>query len=259
MLPSIVPGRLSVIIPAYNEEQAILTTIRETAAALDGLDFEIIVVDDGSSDTTHSRVQQVAAADERVQAVRYDLNAGKGHALRYGFGFATGERVAFLDADLDLHPRHLLQFQQLMNETGADVVIGSKRHPQSQLDYPWHRRVVSSVYFFLVKLMFGLPIRDTQTGVKLFKREVLARIFPRLLVKNFAQDLELLVVAHHLGYRIVEAPVVLEFSRGSYGRIGLGAIWATWWDTMAVFYRMTLLRFYDEPPAGSEAARGRRE
>ena len=70
----IIPGRLSVIIPAYNEESVILTTLQETMAALDGLDFEIIVVDDGSADTTHDKVQQVAAADRRVVAVRYDLN-----------------------------------------------------------------------------------------------------------------------------------------------------------------------------------------
>ncbi len=247
----IVPGRLSVIIPAYNEESVILTTLQETMAALDGLDFEIIVVDDGSADTTHDKVQQAAAADGRVVAVRYDLNRGKGHALRYGFGFACGERVAFLDADLDLHPRHLLKFNALMDSSGADIVIGSKRHPDSVLEYPWHRRIISAVYFFLVKLMFGLPIHDTQTGVKLFKHEVLAQILPRLLVKRFAQDLELLVAAHELGYSIMEAPVMLEFSRGYSGRIGLNAVWATWWDTMAVFYRAVILRYYNHAPVES--------
>ncbi len=245
-MATIVPGRLSVIIPAYNEENAIITTLQETIAALDGLDFEIVVVDDGSADTTHAHVLQAAEADARVRAVRYDLNRGKGYALRYGFGFTSGARVAFLDADLDLHPRHLLRFDALMDSGGADVVIGSKRHRDSVLDYPWHRRVISAVYFFLVKLLFGLPIHDTQTGVKLFKREVLTRTFPRLLVKRFAQDLELLVAAHRLGYRIVEAPVTLEFSRGYYGRVGFDAIWATWWDTMAVFYRSNVLRYYDK-------------
>jgi glycosyltransferase involved in cell wall biosynthesis len=234
-----------VVIPAYNEEYAILTTIQETIAALNDASFEIIVVDDGSADGTHAKIQQIAAADTRVRAVHYDLNQGKGHALRYGFQFTCGDRVAFLDADLDLHPRHLLRFDALMTQTGADIVIGCKRHPQSVLDYPWHRRVVSAVYFFLVKLMFGLPKRDTQTGVKLFRRQALADALPRLIVKRFAHDLELLVAAHHLGYSILEAPVALEYTRGKLGRIGLKAIITMWWDTMAVFYRMYLLRYYD--------------
>ena len=132
-----------------------------------------------------------------------------------------------------------------MEETKADIVIGSKRHPQSTIHYPWHRRIVSSVYFFLVKIMFGLPIRDTQTGLKLFKRDVLKKVFPKVLIKKFAFDLELLVVAHHYGYHITEAPVVVKFNR-FLGSVGIKSIWDTWLDTMAVFYRMNILKYYDK-------------
>ena len=94
----------------------------------------------------------------------------------------------------------------------ADVVIGSKFHPESRVEYPRLRRIYSFFYYMLVRTLFGLPVRDTQTGIKLFKREVLERVLPRVLVKRFAFDLELLANAHHFGYRIVEAPVEVNFT-----------------------------------------------
>ena len=228
---------LSVIIPAYNEEHVILRTLEETRHALAALEFEVVVVDDGSLDATHSLVQQAADADPCILAVRYDLNRGKGHALRYGFDHARGERVAFLDADLDLHPRLLCELMAVMDHTQADVVIGSKLHPQSQVDYPLRRRLLSLGYYFLIRLMFGLPVLDTQTGVKLFRREVLANVLPQLTVEGFAFDLQLLVLAHQHGYRIAGAPVALTFQRQRLGRIGLPVVWQIWRDTLIVFRR----------------------
>jgi hypothetical protein len=96
----------------------------------------------------------------------------------------------------------------------------------------------------LVRLLFNLPCHDTQTGLKLFRKEVVERVFPRILVKQFAFDLEVLVNAHRLGYRIAEAPIVLS-SKRRFGRIGLRAIFTTFWDTLAVFYRMHILKYYD--------------
>jgi len=92
--------------------------------------------------------------------------------------------------------------------------------------------------------MFGMPIRDTQTGIKLFKRQVLEKVFPKILVKQYAYDLEILALSHHYGFKIAEAPVTLHFQRG-FSRVGLKDIYKTWWDTMAVFYRMHILRYYD--------------
>jgi len=172
-------------------------------------------------------------------------NFGKGRALKKAFRFVNGEYIVFLDADMDLHPGQIQTFFDIMHLDEADVVIGCKRHPNSRLKYPWHRRIISNVYFSLVKLMFGLPIKDTQTGLKVFKYEVLKKVLPKILIKQFAFDLEVLVNVHHLGYKIVEAPVVLNSSRRRFGRIGLRAIYRTWWDTMAIFYRMYVLRWYD--------------
>jgi glycosyltransferase involved in cell wall biosynthesis len=229
------PIQLSVVIPAYNEERVIVQSLEEACRALAGLEFELIIVDDGSQDATHSLVQQAADADPRIRPVRYDLNRGKGHALRHGFDHARGERVAFLDADLDLHPKLVSELMTVMDETRADVVIGSKLHPQSQVDYPLRRRVLSLGYSFLVRSMFGLPVLDTQTGVKLFRRQVLESILPKVTVDGFAFDLQLLSLAHRHGYQIVAAPVVLTFQRQRLGRIGLGVVWQIWRDTWSVF------------------------
>jgi dolichol-phosphate mannosyltransferase len=229
------PLQLSVIIPAYNEERVIVQSLEEACHALAGLEFELIVVDDGSQDATHTLVQQVADSEPRIRAVRYDLNRGKGHALRYGFEQARGERIAFLDADLDLHPKLVCELMKVMDETRADVVIGSKLHPQSQVDYPLRRRILSLGYSFLVRTMFGLPVLDTQTGVKLFRRDVLAAVFPEMPIEGFAFDLQLLVLAHRHAYRIVGAPVVLTFQRQRLGRIGLRVVWRIWLDTLYVF------------------------
>jgi glycosyltransferase involved in cell wall biosynthesis len=244
-------GKLSVLMPAHDEGAGIFDNISETLRVLQGgtRDYEIIVIDDGSSDNTYAEAMRCAADNPSVTVIKNHTNLGKGWALREGFNVSTGDRVVFIDSDLDLHPSQLQVFFDYMRTMDAHVVIGSKRHPQSKLHYPLHRKIVSAVYFFLVKIMFRLPIHDTQTGLKLFEREVLERVFPRMLVKKFAFDLELLVLAHKHGYRIAEAPVVVDFrpniNRKMRRWIRPTDIFTTWWDTMAIFYRLYILRYYD--------------
>jgi hypothetical protein len=126
----------------------------------------------------------------------------------------------------------------------ADVVIGSKMHPNSVVNYPLQRKIISLVYYLLIRILFDLPCHDTQTGLKLFKIQVIKDVFPRILVRKFAFDLEVLVNTHYLGYRITEAPIILKPQR-RFGRIGSCAIFTTIWDTLAVFYRMRILKYYD--------------
>jgi glycosyltransferase involved in cell wall biosynthesis len=240
---------LSILMPAYNEAYSIAENVCETVETMRalGIDCEIVVVDDGSLDGTHTAaIKALRAWPDRVRIVRCRLNQGKGNALICGTSYSKGEYVAFLDADMDLHPEQLKNFFVIMKARDVDVVIGSKFHPDSRVEYPRMRRVYSFFYFILVRALFGLPVRDTQTGIKLFKRDVLENVLPRILVKRFAFDLELLANVHHFGYKIAEAPVEVNFKR-VYSRLALPAVWNVFLDTMAIFYRMRILRYYDRP------------
>ncbi|MCG2796577.1 MAG: glycosyltransferase [Actinomycetia bacterium] len=239
---------LSLIIPAYNEADTVYRTASEAARVLEelGLEHEIILVDDGSDDDTPLEIQRAARDFGSITPVLLPENQGKGNALKRGFQASGKELVCFLDADLDLHPSQVKNLLHWMKDTDADIVIGSKRHPDSQLKYPLIRKFYSTVYYLLIWLLFRLPIKDTQTGIKLFRREVLTRAFPRIVSKKYALDLELMVVAHNMGYRISEAPINLSFQR-EYGRIKWFDIRWIIVDTMAIFYRLYFLRYYNSP------------
>jgi glycosyltransferase involved in cell wall biosynthesis len=236
---------ISVILPAYNEGTKIGDVIEETVKALDNTasDWEIVVVDDGSEDSTPTIVKEFAENDGRIKVFSYEKNKGKGFALKYGFEHSRGDIVVFMDADLDLHPRQIKKFIEIMNKEGADIVIGSKRHPESTVSYPIKRRVLSDIYFLMVKILFNLNVKDTQVGLKLFRRKVLKNVMPRILVKRYAFDVEVLANAVKRGYKIVEAPVEITFNYDS--RINWKAIWNMFVDTLAVAYRMYIKKYYD--------------
>lgn len=240
--------KISVIVPCFNEGPRIRKNLAEVCDFLSSFtsDYELIAVDDGSSDETLAEIGAAASDYPSIRGVHYEENVGKGNALREGFEHVSGHYVVFLDADLDLHPRQLAGFFETMRHEEAAVVIGSKRHPDSKVDYPKRRRLISRLYSFFLRLLFDLPLRDTQTGLKLFKYEVLEKVFSKIVCKRFAFDVELLANAHRLGYKIVEAPIELNFTRIlRRGRITMADLWNTGWDTLAIFYRMKALRYYD--------------
>jgi glycosyltransferase involved in cell wall biosynthesis len=254
-------GKVSILMPAFNESENIDRNLREVVDTFTRFadEFEVILIDDGSSDDTYLYAGRVSREFPGVvRVVRYDVNAGKGNALVAGASYVRGEYVVFLDADMDLHPSQLPVFFEIMERRNADAVVGSKWHPQSQVTYPPIRRVYSFGYFAITRMLFGLPLRDTQTGLKLFRTSLIRDVIPRVLSKRFAYDVELLAVAHRRGYRIVDAPVHLEYQR-TLGRLRLNAVWRTFLDTLAIFYRLNFLHYYDRPveqlpvPARSDA------
>ena len=181
-------GCLSVIMPVYGLSAVIEQNIETVCGLLRGqIPFEVVPVDDGSPDGSAEAIRRATAADpEHVRPVFVKVNAGKGNALKRGFAASRGSHILLLDGDLDLAPTRITTFFDVMADKRASIVIGSKRHPDSIIDYPWHRRLASEVYFTIVRLLVGLPISDTQTGMKLFTREALEWAFGRMLVKAFA-------------------------------------------------------------------------
>ncbi len=125
-----------------------------------------------------------------------------------------------------------------------DIILGSKRHPLSEVEYPFLRRVYSWGYQQVVRLGFRLNIRDTQTGIKLVRRDVLSAVLPRMLEKRFAFDLELFVIARRLGYRrFLEAPIRLRHQFTS--TVSWRSVYRSLLDTMAIWYRLRILHYYD--------------
>jgi glycosyltransferase involved in cell wall biosynthesis len=250
----VIPMKLSVIIPVFNEEANVRAASKEVYNILKNLNMEheIIAVDDGSTDGTWKELQIAAREIKNLRLIRCEKNSGKGQALKLGFEASSGELVAFLDAGLEIHPKHLLDFLKLMEKSGADVIIGSKFHPESKVEYPTRRLFFSALHNLAVKLLLRLPVRDTQVGLKLFKREVLERVYSLLLVKRYAFDVELLVSIHRRGYKICEAPITLNF-RPEFEKIRLKDIFRIALDVLAIFYRTYLLRYYDCESRGKKA------
>ncbi len=237
---------LSVVLPVFRLAGSIEGNLDAVASELDrlGVDWELVPVDDGSGDGTDQALRRAAAArPDRVRPVWIASNVGKGNALREGFAASRGDLVMLLDGDLDILPSGIGCFLEEQQRTGADIVVGSKRHPESKVKYPWHRRLSSSIYYGLVRMFIGLPITDTQTGMKLFRRKVLGDALDRMLVKTYAFDLELLSIAYGRGARIVEAPVEIRFG-GTFGALQPHTVKAMLIDTAAVFYRLRILNYY---------------
>jgi len=234
--------KVSVIVPAYNEEKAIERTVR---VLLDYLannfdDFEIVVVSDGSRDRTFELAQKHQS--ESVRVFEYQPNQGKGHALKYGVGKSRGNFVVFYDTGIDFPPSQIGDFLAVLQKTGADIVIGSKRHPQSRVNYPFKRKIISLLAQICVRLFFNLKITDTQVGLKVFRRRVLEEIMPLVLVKRYAFDIELLALGQWKGFKIIEAPVNLHLRFGTAGT--MKGVWQTFLDTLAIFYRLKIMGFY---------------
>jgi len=240
--------KLSVVMPGYNEGPCIYVNLLETVSVLHGLanDFEIVFVNDGSRDDTLQNAQKAAEECGNIKIVHCETNNGKGNALKEGVEAASGDYIAFLDADLDLHPSQLKRFIEIMQEEDADVVIASKWHAESQVNYPLRRKIMSFCYYMLLVVLFRLNVRDTQTGLKLFKAPIIKRVMRMILVKRYAYDIEVLAIINHMKYKIVDAPITINFSRRDHwGRMRLSDVYDVVNDTLAVFYRLYILKYYN--------------
>ncbi|RJQ25249.1 glycosyltransferase [Candidatus Parcubacteria bacterium] len=239
---------ISLIIPTYKQEQTIVKDLLRIKNVMDQLryDYEMIIVVDGKVDKTYKKVKRIESS--KIRVFGYEHNHGKGHAIRFGMARAKGEIIAFIDSGMDINPNGISMLLEHFEWYSADIIIGSKLHPVSKVEYPLVRRILSWGYRFLVGTLFGLTVKDTQVGIKFFRREVLEKVLPRLLVKTYAFDIEVLAVANYLGYkRIYEAPIELDF--GGMSSITTKNFWAVVLnmliDTLAVFYRLKILRYYD--------------
>lgn len=235
---------VSIVVPYYNPGDRLRATVEDMVRVLDasGMTFEIITVSDGSTDGSPFTLADFP--ESVVRRISFETNVGKGHALRAGLGMGRGRYLGFIDADGDISPEFLASFVSIMRTLEPDIIIGSKRHPESSVHYPPLRRLYSWGYQRLIHLLFRLNVKDTQVGIKLVDRRVIADVLPLLRESRFALDLELLVLARRLGYtRIVEAPVRIQERFGS--SISMKAVWLLLIDTLGLFVRFSIRHEYD--------------
>jgi dolichyl-phosphate beta-glucosyltransferase len=203
--------RLSVVIPAYNEEQRLPRTIEHIERYLDGrgVNYELILVDDGSADGTRQVMDEAAARNPRVRLEALPSNRGKGRALAAGVAVARGDEVLVTDADLSTPIEELEKLEAAL-KAGAGVAIGSRSVKGSRIEVqqPIYRVLMGKAFNLIVQIALLPGIWDTQCGFKLFRADVAQPVFAALTTDGFGYDPEVLFLAKRRGVRIAEVPVV---------------------------------------------------
>jgi dolichyl-phosphate beta-glucosyltransferase len=209
---------ISVVIPAYNEEARLEPTIHETISYFRsrGVEAEVIVVDDGSRDTTSDLVRRLAANFGEIRLIRLAKNRGKGHAVRSGVVNAGGQLVLFADADGSTPISEIERLESALKD-GAAIAIGSRAVASEGVEVRarWYRRVIGRAFHALVSLLTVRGIHDTQCGFKLLRAQAAQDLFSRMRMEGFSFDVELLMMAQRRGYQIAEVPVNWTHRSGS--------------------------------------------
>ncbi len=200
---------VSVVVPFYNPGDRLRPVVEGLFAALLAMDatFEVIAVSDGSTDNSLASLQGVPG----LRTIELASNHGKGFAVRHGMEAASGRYIGFIDGDGDIDPATMATFAARAVVEDPDGVLGSKNHPGSVVSISRSRGIMSWLWQRLVRLLFQIPVSDSQAGIKLFRADVVRSVLPHTVLDGFAFDLEFLVVAHDLGYSdLVEAPMTLS-------------------------------------------------
>lgn len=201
---------VSIVVPAYNEERRLPPTLIDMIDYCDSnlSTYEIIVVDDGSTDKTSATVQKFTKVCPHVRLIRLPRNQGKGHAVRLGVLSSRGERVLFADADGATPISELGRLNSAMT-SGVDVVIGSRAKPSTdtKVSTVIHRKLLGRIFNGCVNFLILPGIADTQCGFKLFTKSAAAFLFSHQRSDRFSFDVELLFLAQRVGYQIVEMPI----------------------------------------------------
>ena len=205
--------KLSVIIPAYKEAARIPSTAARLTAQLDAAfaegEYEIIFVNDGSPDNTAAVMAETEGGS--VRCVGYPDNRGKGAAVRFGMAAARGDIRIFTDCDLAYGTEAVTELYEALKESGADLMIASRaKHKKGYEGYSFFRRLLSRGYYFVLRIVTGLHVSDSQSGLKGFRAAAAERIFPLCTVDRFAFDLEVLLLADKMGFGTAEMPATVQ-------------------------------------------------
>ncbi len=234
---------LSLIVPAFNEEELIEETLFSLDEAVKDkkLSYEIVVVDDGSKDQTLLKAKKYASRNGHIRVVSYNKNVGKGFAIKKGFMQAKGQVIVFIDSDLDIDLGTITDYVDALEN--GDIVVATKWHPDSKVEMPLRRKILSHGFNVLSRILTGAKLRDTQVGLKAMRKEAFDSIFPRLCVKRYAFDVELLAVANLYGLKIVEMPAKLKIE----GLFNIKEVFRMLIDLLGIAYRLRIIHWYQRP------------
>jgi dolichyl-phosphate beta-glucosyltransferase len=219
---TILTATLTLVLPCYNEAERLPRTLGTYLGRLpqSPSQVEVLVVDDGSTDGTSTVASTVADGDARVRVIRSEFHRGKGFAVRTGMLAAGGEFVVFTDADGSYRPEDVERIVAALAD--APVAIGS-RDLRAQASSPT-RQLASRLFNRAIRTILDLPFRDTQCGLKGFRRQAALELFGRARLDGFAFDAEVLYLARHLGLRVAEVSVRAEERDGSKVRVAVDAL-----------------------------------
>ncbi len=209
---------ISIVIPAYNEGKRISNTITTTYNYLKEkhLSYEIIIVDDGSTDTTIEVLRDFQREIPNLKILRHKVNKGKGAAVKTGVYAANGEYILFMDADLATPIEELVKLWT--NKNNFDVVIGSRylKSDSIKTPQPIHRKIIARLGNLFIRTMLGLKINDTQCGFKMFRKVAAKDLFSRQSRTGWSFDIEILALAKTLDYSVKEVAVNWHDKAGSH-------------------------------------------
>lgn len=209
---------ISVVIPAFNESKRLPIFLDELIGYCKKSQkiYEIIIVDDGSTDATARTALKFQREFRALSVYKLGRNRGKGYAVRYGLFRSRGQICLFMDADGSAPPQEIERNLPFLDQ-GYDIFVGSRvlRDPDRELRVARHRKAIGIVFNFLVQKILSIRIKDTQCGFKMFKREIIEPLFSRMSIHRFGFDLEILCLARKMGYRIKEGPVSWRHVKGS--------------------------------------------
>lgn len=202
---------VSVILPAYNEEKRITKTLDTLCRFMEGAfgaaEYEILAVDDGSTDET-SRVISTHMG-KNIRPLTYSPNRGKGGAVKYGVEHARGDVIIFTDADLPYPPENIGKAVRMFEKSAYDLILGNRESTENGQKYPWYRSLMSHGFSWVVDLILNLHVPDTQCGFKCFRRAAAEEIFRKTTLTGWGFDVELIFLAKKLGLSIGRIPVEL--------------------------------------------------
>ena len=207
---------ISLIIPMFNEESILPDTLSAVCSYIDGESekYEVVFVDDGSCDNSAEIVR--ACGHKDVKVISYKPNRGKGGAVRAGMLSANGDYAIFTDCDLAYGLEAVGRFIPRLDNSGADIIIGSRKlHDEGYASYPLLRRIASKGFVWLVRALCGFELSDSQTGIKGFKTTAAREIFSRCETDGWAFDIEALMIAQKLGFNVIEESVTIINHRES--------------------------------------------